>query len=364
MSPQNQSDKRPGSPPSASDAGAMVIKKPKSSESKSGMLSKSSVVETGLQKIPRTSRLEAPIMHLTGGHEGEVLTARFDPSGQHIASAGFDRSIVLWNTYGDCKSYGVLKGHRGAILEVQFNHDATQLYSASSDYTIGVWDTTTGELIKRLKGHSSFVNSVCPQLKFAGDGIIISASDDRTLKMWDLRRKNPVMTLPQEFPVTSTCFSAAGDMAFVGSIDDTILAYDLRQQVLAYSLIGHNDTVSGIRLSPDGATLLSYAMDNTVRIWDVKPFAAGSRCLKTFEGAPHGFEKNLIKPSWSRDGGMVATGGGDRSVTIWEVATGRLAYKLPGHKGCVNQVDFHPTEPIILSGSTDRTLFLGEVLPE
>lgn len=76
-------------------------------------------------------------MHLTGGHEGEVLTARFDPSGQYIASAGFDRSIgnifqpsiikllVLWNTYGESKSYGVLKGHRGAILEVQYNHDAT-----------------------------------------------------------------------------------------------------------------------------------------------------------------------------------------------------------------------------------------------
>jgi Prp8 binding protein len=36
---------------------------------------------------------------------------------------------------------------------------------------------------------------------------------------------------------------------------------------------------------------------------------------------------------------------------------------LPGHKGCVNDVDWHPKEPIIVSGSTDRSLYLGEVKP-
>jgi len=182
--------------------------------------------------------------------------------------------------------------------------------------------------------------------------------------MWDIRNKNPTFSIELEFPATAACFSQAGDVAFVGGLDDTIRAFDVRQQTLAYSLEGHTDTISGIRLSPDGSALVSYAMDNTVRLWDAKPFSASDRCLKVFEGAPHGFEKNLIKPTWSCDGGYVATGGGDRCVTVWEVATGRIAYKLPGHKGCINQVDFHSSEPILLSASTDRTLFMGEISPQ
>ena len=41
----------------------------------------------------------------------------------------------------------------------------------------------------------------------------------------------------------------------------------------------------------------------------------------------------------------------------------RMLYKLPGHKGCVMEVDFHPEEPIIVSASMDKTLFLGEIMP-
>jgi Prp8 binding protein len=83
-----------------------------------------------------------------------------------------------------------------------------------------------------------------------------------------------------------------------------------------------------------------------VRIWDVKPFAIGHRCIKVFEGAPHGFEKNLIKAAWGPDGKRVASGAGDRTVVIWDVDTRKILYKLPGHKGCVNEVDLHPREPI------------------
>jgi Prp8 binding protein len=36
-------------------------------------------------------------------------------------------------------------------------------------------------------------------------------------------------------------------------------------------------------------------------------------------------------------------------------------YRLPGHSGCVNDVAFHPTEPIVASASNDKTIFLGEI---
>ena len=87
------------------------------------------------------------------------------------------------------------------------------------------------------------------------------------------------------------------------------------------------------------------------------------RCLKVFEGAPHGLEKNLIKPSWNPEGTMVASGSGERTVIIWDVLTRKILYMLPGHKGCVNQVHFHPKEPIIVSCSSDKQIYMGEFDP-
>jgi Prp8 binding protein len=68
------------------------------------------------------------------------------------------------------------------------------------------------------------------------------------------------------------------------------------------------------------------------------------RVYRSLTGAPSGFEQTLIRVAWSKhDGGArIAVGGGDRTVTVWEVETGKVLYKLPGHKGTVTGVDLHP----------------------
>ncbi|RUS35630.1 hypothetical protein BC938DRAFT_475185 [Jimgerdemannia flammicorona] len=310
--------------------------------------------------IKRTSGLQAPIM-LLSGHGGDVFSCRFDPSGQHIASAGFDRQILLWNTYGDCVNYGLIKGHTGSIMELNWSRDGSHIFTCSTDKTLGLWDVVTGQRVKKFKGHTSFVNSCSPARR--GPEILVSGGDDGCIKLWDQREKNAVDTFQNRYQITAVCFSDAGDIVFAGGIDNEIKAWDLRKKDVVYSLKDHLDTISGIRLSPDGSLLLSDAMDNTLRIWDVKPFAPANRCMKVFEGAPHGFEKNLIRPTWSPDGTQIAAGSGDRTVVVWDVPSRRILYKLPGHKGCVNDVDFHPREPILVSGSTDHMLFLGEINP-
>ena len=51
-------------------------------------------------------------------------------------------------------------------------------------------------------------------------------------------------------------------------------------------LKGHSDTVTGMRVSPDGSHLLTNAMDGTLRMWDMRPFAPQNRCVKVFNGEP------------------------------------------------------------------------------
>lgn len=87
-------------------------------------------------------------------------------------------------------------------------------------------------------------------------------------------------------------------------------------------------------------------MDCTARIWDIQPFATGDRCVKILEGHQHNFEKNLIKSAWSPDAKRVALGSSDRFTYVFDLAKGNIEYKLPGHQGSVNAVDFHPQELI------------------
>lgn len=138
-------------------------------------------------------------------------------------------------------------------------------------------------------------------------------------------------------------------------------AWDLRKEQVSLTLAGHTDSVTGMSLSPDGNHLLTNAMDNTLRIWDVRPYAPANRCFKVFTGHQHNFEKNLLKCAWSPDGGRITAGSADRLVNVWEVQTQKLLYKLPGHKGSVNDVAFHPKQPILASCSSDKTIYLGEI---
>jgi Prp8 binding protein len=118
----------------------------------------------------------------------------------------------------------------------------------------------------------------------------------------------------------------------------------LRKQAVAYSLLGHTDTVTSLQLSPDNQTLLSNAHDSTVRTWDVRPYAPADRTIQTYDGAPTGQERNLLKASWDPKGEKIVAGSGDQSVTVWDAKTGKLLHKLPGHRGTVNDVRFHPRE--------------------
>lgn len=119
---------------------------------------------------------------LLGGHGAAVLTGEFDPTGEHLATGSFDKTIcarpslrrlkpraaltaqlrdgaVLWNVYGECENYGVLTGHKNAVLELHWSSDSrcggvrraldvadrpvlrSMIFSCSADQTVAVWDT-------------------------------------------------------------------------------------------------------------------------------------------------------------------------------------------------------------------------------
>ena len=316
------------------------------------------------QPLPdRTSNLMAPIM-LLQGHEGEIYGAKFSHDGKYIASTGFDQKIYLWNTYGECENYAVLKGHTGAVMDVHWDSGDDYLYTCSTDKTLRVWDMDTGVCVRKFKGHNDIINACHPARR--GPQLICTAADDGTVKVFDTRVKDAVKSYQCDgFQQTAVTFNDTSEQLIAGGIDNDIRVFDLRRDDVTFVMRGHADTITGLTLSPDGSHLLSNSMDCSLRVWDVRPYAPAQRQTRLFVGHQHNFEKNLLRCAWSSDSHYVVTGSSDRLVYVFAMSSGGggapPAYRLPGHQGSVNAVDFHPKEPIVMSGSSDKRIFLGEL---
>ena len=311
------------------------------------------------EEEPRTSSLEAPIMLLTG-QEAAVYAFQFGPTGEFAASGGAERAIYLWEVYGDCANYNVLRGHKNAVLELSWLRDGRGLASCSADKSVALWDACKGKRRRKYEGHSGVVNSVSASRV---DDCLVSGGDDGLCLLWDTRERRSVQTLPGAYAVTAVALDDEARRVFVGGLDEKVKCWDLRMDdAPLYDLAGHSDTITGLALSPDGTMLLSNAMDAKLHCWDVKPVADDEdRLTKTFEGHQHDFHKNLLRCAWSHDSEKVACGSSDQIVHVWDVATTEELYYLPGHKGSVNEVHFHPKEPILGSASSDKTVYLGEI---
>jgi len=251
------------------------------------------------------------------------------------------------------------RGHGNSVLEAHWLNDGEFALSCSADKTLALWDIQTGARSRQFKGHSNFVNACHPS---RDTHVVASASDDKSARLWDLRVKHTQRTIVHPFAVTAVALSPTAHMLYTGCLDGVVRQYDLRRpNEVSLELTGHQDMVTGISLHPQGTHLLSNASDNTVRCWDVKPFASGDRCEKVFLGAQHNYEKMLIKCNWSKSGKQISAGSADNFVYVWDATSRRILYKLPGHSGSINDVDFHPNQPIISSCANDRQIYLGEI---
>lgn len=310
---------------------------------------------------------------------GEVYSVKFSHSGSKLASGGQDRSIFLWNGQHSCENLAVLRGHKSAITEVCWSSDDQNVVSASADRTAIVWDVETLKHIRKVRSHDEIVNCVTTSVAAQGgpSHLFLTGADDGSAMLFDLRNKESIMSFDCRYPVLSVAMLESANQVFTAGVDNAITCWDIRSGSQSYKIEEHGDTVTGIRLNRNGTHLASTSMDQTTRVFDVRPLShvassgtglsAHSRQATVLYGALHGIDSLMLRCAWDHTGSYVSCGSADMHVYIWEVINmkqPKLAYKLPGHHGTVVEVDFSPIEPVIASCSVDKNIYLGEVEPE
>lgn len=248
-----------------------------------------------IKKHESRTSLFAPIV-CCSGHEGEIYCCEFSTRENILASAGFDKKIFLWNLDNECENWATIGGHNGAILGLKFTNDGSEIVTCGTDRQICIWDLATLERAKRYKGHKNIVNSVDTSRQHCQ--LVCSGSDDNFVKLWDRRKRGEAMQFDSGYQVLSVAFNGESDQIFSAGIDNDIKVWDTRKGELMFKMAGHTDTPTGLALSPCGSYLASNAMDNSVRLWDVRPFAPHERCIKRLFGHSHNFEKNLLRVAW------------------------------------------------------------------
>jgi WD40 repeat protein len=114
------------------------------------------------------------------------------------------------------------------------------------------------------------------------------------------------------------------------------------------TLKGHTEPVRSVAFSPDGKTVASGSEDRTIKLWEV---ATGKE-----RATLKGHIEEVSSVAFSPDGKTLASGGKD--IELWDVATGKERATLKGHKGDVISVAYSPDGKTLASCSVDKTIKL------
>ncbi|TTK32047.1 WD repeat-containing protein 88 [Bagarius yarrelli] len=173
----------------------------------------------------------ARLHYIPGHHTSTVMSCRFDPQSQHLASVSADRSIKLWDVCSHKTTLTINSAHTNVISSCCFTQNGRYLCTASWDRTLQLWDVQTG----------SFRTSRAEQLSYGHDG-----------------------------SVSSCAVSADASVLVSGAYDRTVALWDVKGLYRMLVLKGHLDWVTDVDISTDKKWVVSSSKDCTVRLWNIE----------------------------------------------------------------------------------------------
>ena len=240
-----------------------------------------------------------------------------------------------------------LTGHSGHVNAVVVTKDGQRAVSASNDHTLKVWDLGSWHELRTICCHQDEVSAVT----VTPDGLraVSSSSSDRALKVWDLVSGRQMRTLSGHSGyVKGVAVTPDGETAVSASDDKTLKVWDLAIGCELRALVGHLSAVEAVALTPDGKQVVSASEDHTLKIWDL----ASGRELRTLHLNAARAKALAVTP----DGLRVVSASDDRNVKVQELVSGRELQTFSGHSDGVTSVAVTPDGCQAISASLDKTL--------
>ncbi|XP_066459006.1 U3 small nucleolar RNA-associated protein 15 homolog [Eleutherodactylus coqui] len=193
----------------------------------------------------------------------------FRGDGRLIAAGCEDSVVQLFDISGKA-ALRQFTGHSKAVHFVDFTADKFRMVSGSDDYTCKIWDVPNGVQISSFKEHTDYVRCGCTSK--LNEDLFVTGSYDHTVKVFDARTRNSVMTIQHENPVESVLLFPTGGLLFTASGRYVKVWNMLSGGRLMVSLKNHHKTVTSLCLSSSRKRLLSASLDRHVKVYSTESY--------------------------------------------------------------------------------------------
>lgn len=312
-------------------------------------------------------------------HKNHVLCTTWSPDGRIFASGDKSGVILLWDPNTGLRLNRPLIGHKGYISSLVFeplhkSKTRCRLLSGSKDGVAKLWNVTNGRLIMTLTNHTDAVEAI----KWGGEGLIYTASRDKTINVWAERDENDPHFGNSPFKlirvlkghghrINSLALSTdylcrIGSYNHLGSLmnkkqqlyDDTKIyptfTSDKEAATWRYNFEKKKESSNGLPFE----RLVSCSDDFTLFFWH--PTVSAKPIKRLF-----GHQQPVTHINFSPNGRYLASASFDKKIKLWCGITGNFITSFVGHVDKVYQVIFSPDSRLLASASADSTLKIWEI---
>lgn len=262
----------------------------------------------------------------------------------------------------------------GELAQLTVNNDAETTYDVSNLKEVfrKTWNAKY-----TLRSHFDGVRALAfhPQ-----EPVLITASEDHTLKLWNLQKTvltkksagldvEPLYTFRAHTgPVLCLAMSTTGEQCYSGGLDGAIHCWNLPNSnidpydsydptVLRSTFDGHCDAVWGLSVNHQKGHLISCSADSTVKLWSPQTKVP---LLNTYASEAEGIPSSVDFVRDEVDRIVVAYNNNSSHCIIYDTETGKPVVKLEANEmngvagRFINKVVSHPTLPITITAHEDR----------
>ncbi len=242
-------------------------------------------------------------------------------------------------------------GHMAQVLSVAFTPDGKFLVSAGDDKAVRVWDLRAGKTVRTIRGRSGlgqegkiYAMALSPDGRWlAVGGWMTRFFEHRShIRLYDFASGElKALLVGHSQVVNSLAFSPDGKKLISGGPDSIAIVWDIETQTLLHRLEGHRGDVHAVGFTADAQRAVTGSYDNTLRLWRVDDGAL----IQEMKG--HGDKVYAL--AVSPMDGSIASGDLSGEIRLWDGKTGALKKVLANQGGSVGSLRFSPDGYSLLS---------------